>query len=81
MDFPEPLNPGEWITFADFGIQAWFSQGPMAYLEAIAYCNNMDSTLFEPYTQVLFEAIADAARKAGINRVWIGVTDVFEEGV
>ncbi len=78
---PEPSNPDEWITFADVGIRAWFSQEVMAYEEAVAYCHDMGSTLFEPYTQVLFEVIVDAARRAGLERIWIGVTDVAEEGL
>ncbi len=78
---PEPLTIDEWIIFADFGIQAWFSQGQMAYGEAVTYCKNMGSTLFEPYTQDLLEVIGDAARRAGLVRIWIGISDVAEEGV
>ncbi len=78
----------EWIGFEQHGIQVWFSDhsgqqnNGMGYIEAAAYCNNHDnSALFEPANQAVFEEIVDAARRAGLATAWIGITDVYEEGV
>ena len=78
---PEPIKPDEWITLVDVGIQVWFSQWSMVYGDAITYCNTMNGTLFEPYNQAMFETVTNAARRAGIERIWLGLTDVLNEGM
>ncbi len=81
VNVPGPLQPDEWISFEHQGIQAWFSQEAMTHDQAVSHCTTMGSHLFEPYNHDLFEVISDAARRAGLTFVWLGLTDVDEEGV
>ncbi len=53
----------------------------MDFDNAVTYCSAMDSILFEAETPELFELVTDAARRAGPHRIWLGFTDVEEEGV
>ncbi len=78
---PDPLQTDEWNDFEFNGSQAWFSNQSMTFHEAITYCDDMDSILFEPYNQVLYADIIDGAKRAGLAMVWLGITDVEEEGV
>ncbi len=77
---PGPLQTDTWISLGE-DYQVWISQESMHFLDAIAHCNAMNSTLFEAETPELFEVVTDAARRAGAHRIWLGFTDVAEEGV
>ncbi len=53
----------------------------MFFDDALSFCNSMDSSLFEPYNHEILEAFTDAARRAGMHRIWLGLTDLVEAGV
>ncbi len=74
-------GPDTWLQVAHGLESVWVSSNGMNFTEAVNYCLAKNSSLVEPRDERSFNRVLDVARKSGMDRLWIGVTDEDSEGL